>query len=128
MKNSGELKLEIPPLPDGFQWNVKIEYTDYGSGPEKEIVIYAQRGIWVSEDGKEYPGDSYSSGGTPIDKYYDYDELITAVQRQINYLLTRIQDRNKLEKTIGDAIDDIFEAFANCDDVAKTLHLYDIEE
>lgn len=93
-------ELNIPDLPHGFQYQIKVT--------GDVIKINGIRDIYWS-NGHEQPGWVFS--GFEIDtKYMSYDEVIDAVQREVNSLVDRIN--NKQDPTRIDALIHVAEQFA----------------
>lgn len=119
MKNTGELKLDLPALPNGWQWNIILRERNFGIGPESELIVCAERGIHESDSGV-YPYESIQSMPIAVDRHKEYDELIRSVQEEVTSVAERVLDWGKKEKTVGDAVKDVLNVFRN-----SSLHLTD---
>lgn len=124
MRNVGETKLV---LPNNWQWNIKVNTKNYQGEDEVEIEVRAERGVWVSEDGRVSSNCSMSSGSIHLFPTKDYDTIIEEVQRAVDRLEEGIKYWDVYELTPVDALRDIIEVFATHTSAAKTLHLYDAD-
>lgn len=110
MKNTGELKLDLPALPNDWQWNIKLQERDFGIGPEPELTVCAERGIWESDDGV-HPYESVQGFPIAVDSHKEYDELIQSVQEEVTRVAEFVADWGKKEKSVNDALKDILNVF-----------------
>lgn len=130
MKNDGSLKLDLPALPGEWHWNIELKEHDYGIGPELELILKAERGVYrrITHDGEDDyfgPWEIVNSMSVPVERARSYDELIVAVQQEADDMVTRINDWDKKELTRDDALRHIVNTVNISRDVTKALHLYD---
>jgi hypothetical protein len=112
------IELQLPELPKGWLWNVKLREHDYGLGPETLMEIRAEKGIYVSQDRKEYASEVFSTGDFALGRYKDYDHLVNQVQKSVNELADRVTSSVYHRETVEDAVKHILEVFAS-----NSLHL-----
>jgi hypothetical protein len=125
MNNTGEIRLNLPKLDFGFQWNVKLRERDFGVGPELELVVTAERGIYSDQSGGMLPYEVVNGGFVPVERCHNHDELIVAVQQIVDELAARIRTWESSRRTRNDALKHILDTFNTSGDVTKMLHLYD---
>lgn len=129
MKNTGELKLTLPELPDDWTWRVSITTPNDSTRHEDSIIIKLTRGIF-EKDGKIMHHEIWI--GVPIDLKYmgypkDYDEIIKETQHEVNRMFEDLTYRNLPRLTQMDALKHIVDTVQGRAAVTEMLHLYDIE-
>jgi hypothetical protein len=116
-RNTGALTLNLPTLPNGFEWQVKVA--------GNVITINAIRGVWW-KDGYAFPNWKYSGMDLDVSNM-DYDSIISKVQQEVDSMVDRITYAETEPKTREDALRHIAQTFAEAADVTQTLHLCDEE-
>lgn len=125
MQNTGEMRLNLPKLNFGFQWNVKVRERDFGVGPELELVVTAERGIYSDQSGGMLPYEVVNGGFVPVERCHNHDELIVAVQQIVDELAARIRTWESSRRTRNDALKHILDTVNASRDVINSLHLHD---
>lgn len=85
MRNTGELKLNLPELPGGFKWAVNI----VDQGNTKNIIVMATQGTYLFNN-EERPLNVLYGLEIQVDKWSDYDTIVSEVQEQVNEVYDRV--------------------------------------
>lgn len=114
MKNTGDLSLTLPLLPDGWTWDIKYQVENFGNPytgwSENVLVISVHRpadDTWIQDP------------VIAIERYDDYDSLIAAVQSSVDGLYDAANNFDKKVLTTDDAIEHVLSVF---DKAMNTVH------